>query len=192
MKSLILSVKPKYVADILNGLKTIEIRKRFPKDYRGWVYIYCTKDKLKDYYYDKDILGCYFRVNLDDNLGYEYYKNLKPLNGKVVARFYCDNVDVHHILPTEKILPFNKNVEEKLVQLCLTKEDVMNYGNGEDYYAKLINISKLEIFDTPKELSEFKSYKKNIVNAKINGMVFETELDNSLTKAPQNYMYIEV
>ena len=54
-----------------------------------------------------------------------------------------------------------------------------------------IHISNLEIFDKPKELSEFKSYKKNIVNTKINGMVFETELDNSIIKAPQSYMFIE-
>ena len=44
MKSILLSIKPKYVAEILNGEKTIEVRKRFPKDYKGWVYIYCTKE----------------------------------------------------------------------------------------------------------------------------------------------------
>ena len=45
MKAILMSIKPKYVAKILNGEKTIEIRKKFPKDYVGWVYIYCTKDK---------------------------------------------------------------------------------------------------------------------------------------------------
>lgn len=31
MKAILISIKPKYVADILNGKKTIEIRKTMPK-----------------------------------------------------------------------------------------------------------------------------------------------------------------
>lgn len=41
-KAILLSIRPEWVAKILNGEKTIEVRKQFPKDYRGWVYIYCT------------------------------------------------------------------------------------------------------------------------------------------------------
>ena len=56
MKAILISIKPYWVAKILNGEKTIEIRKRFPKDYVGWVYIYCTKGKQK---YAKGYFWCY-------------------------------------------------------------------------------------------------------------------------------------
>ena len=46
MKSILISIKPKWVAKILNGEKTIEIRKTMPKcDLPIDVYIYCTKEK---------------------------------------------------------------------------------------------------------------------------------------------------
>ena len=57
-KTMLISVKPKYVADILNGKKTIEIRKTCParfknlKPYEGAepieVYIYCTKEEFPE------------------------------------------------------------------------------------------------------------------------------------------------
>ena len=46
-KAILISIKPKYVAKILNGEKTIEIRKTMPKDLPIDVYIYCPKDKEK-------------------------------------------------------------------------------------------------------------------------------------------------
>ena len=84
-KSILMSIRPQYVAKILNGEKTIEIRKRFPKDYVGWVYIYCTKGKenlYKDYYVMSGKKG-YFLTKCGD---------VEKLNGKVVARFWCDKI----------------------------------------------------------------------------------------------------
>lgn len=44
MKSIIISIRPKWVAKILSGEKTLEIRKTAPKcDLPIDVYIYCTK-----------------------------------------------------------------------------------------------------------------------------------------------------
>ena len=65
MKSIVISIRPKWVAKILNGEKTIEIRKSKPKEQVEWVYIYCTKDKDLDY----------------------------GFNGKVVARFKISYID---------------------------------------------------------------------------------------------------
>ena len=48
MKSIILSIQPKYVAKILSGEKTIEVRKVIPQCETPFkVYIYCTKEKFK-------------------------------------------------------------------------------------------------------------------------------------------------
>ena len=50
MKSILISIKPRFVADILNGKKTIEIRKTMPKcELPITVYIYCTKDNYLGY-----------------------------------------------------------------------------------------------------------------------------------------------
>ena len=60
MKSILISIKPKYVADILNGKKTLEIRKSMPKcELPIDVYIYCTKVPLKEqnWLIDKDNKG---------------------------------------------------------------------------------------------------------------------------------------
>ena len=46
MKKILISIKPKWVAKILNGEKTIEVRKTAPKcELPCEVYIYCSKGK---------------------------------------------------------------------------------------------------------------------------------------------------
>ena len=179
-----MSIKPKWVAKILNGKKTIEIRKTIPKcDLPIKVYIYCTKDSKKDYYYDKYTLGCYFRYYLDDNLGYEYSKNLKPLNGKVVACFTLDKVeeintkiienlknriaeDKKYNFPSKTKLTNDLLSTDFLKKSCLTIDELNDYFVKYEYeecFGERINISNgyawhisnLEVFDKPKELSEF-------------------------------------
>ena len=197
MKAIMISIKPKWVAKILNGEKTIEIRKAMPKcELPIDVYIYCTKEEY---------LIC------DLYTGKARYHNIPKgtnnftLSGKVVAKFTLNKIDKHHVLPTENILPFNWNVEKKLSELCLTKEEVMAYGNGEDYYACLWHISNLEIFDRPKELNEFykgfrRKYHKNHFaqdihkekNVLVQPIKCGYEYTYSLTKSPQNFCYVEV
>lgn len=186
-KSILLSVKPKYVADILNGKKTIEIRKTMPKcDLPVDVYIYCTKDSKTNALkttWTKDVAFPYSVL----------------LNGKVVAKFTLNKAE--ELIPVTNITrgritlfrgrPQGITHRELLESSCLSNHEIINYlKDSKQGYAW--HISNLVIFDEPKELSEFKSYKKNIVNTKINGMVFETELDNSLIKAPQSWCYVEV
>ena len=72
MKAILMTIRPQYVAKILNGEKTIEIRKKFPSDYVGWVYIYCCKQR-------KNEIGCHI--------------NYEKVDGKVVARFWCDKME---------------------------------------------------------------------------------------------------
>lgn len=46
MKAIMISIQPQWVEKILNGEKTIEIRKTMPKcELPCKVYIYCTKPK---------------------------------------------------------------------------------------------------------------------------------------------------
>ena len=182
MKALLMSIKPKWVTKILNEEKTIEIRKKFPKDYVGWVYIYVIKGK-----------PCLTKSN-------ETKTGLLDLNGKVVARFWCDKVE--EICPRDYLsMSWHRTETLKHSQLleksCLTTTEIKDYlkGNG-----TAIHITKLEIFDRPKEISEF--YKLGAWK------VYEEQLDSSymkrteqeimkslgqvLTRAPQSWCYIDI
>ena len=167
-----MSIRPQYVAKILNGNKTIEIRKKFPKDYVGWVYIYCCKNKPNLYRHFKG-----------EFLLLKETKKICLWNGKVVARFWCDKVE-----------PAYKFYVEELCQLaCINKDELYKYAGGwyktDDLLA--INIDKVEIFDKPKEISEFKVIDYFIEQPRINGWV-KQEIYKPLTKAPQSWCYTEV
>lgn len=144
MKSILISIKPKYVAKILNREKTIEVRKKFPIDYVGWVYIYCTKEDnlccIRKISRDRYICGKDFDIRDFPNLssGYEG-------KGKVVARFWCDKVD--------NFYDFDDDLCE---QACLDRGKILDYLGNKNGYA--IHITKLEIFNYPEELSKFRKY----------------------------------
>ena len=190
MKAIMISIKPQYVAKILNGEKTIEIRKRFPKDYRGWVYIYGTKEDNLCKSYIR--MGFYTNRSSADDIEYNG-------KGKVVARFYCDNVEetnYDHDLIDEWYATHTLNSCLLGIQSCLTFEEIDDYLKG---YGYAIHISQLEIFDKPKELSEFDHYgtitrfhKTKECLTKDNLPYMEGYWTNKLTKAPQNFCYVEV
>lgn len=179
MKSILLSIRPKWVEKILNKEKTIEVRKQFPKDYVGWVYIYCTKDSKTK------LSSNSFQYYVVDNKDYKNY--LGNWNGKVLARFWCDKVEEHR--------PFFHWCIEK--ETCLTRDDVLDYLDSKDKFVGnpkrqgkvyAIHISKLEVFDEPKELNEFETTKSYLVDV---GQLQPIIKNITLTKAPQNYCYIE-
>ena len=83
MKAILISIKPKYVADILNGKKTIEIRKTMPKcDLPIDVYIYMTKN------------------------GGELFNGLytaPDMNGRVIAKFTLNKCQEWHFYSWQEI-----------------------------------------------------------------------------------------
>ena len=148
-KAILISIKPQWVSKILNGEKTIEIRKKFPSDYVGWVYIYCTKEN--DLFKSYIRMGYYTTRSTADNLEYNG-------KGKIVARFWCDKVEEHR--------PFFHWCIEK--ETCLIRDDVLDYLDSKDKFVGnpkrqdkvyAIYITKLEIFDEPKGLWQFKTPK---------------------------------
>lgn len=178
MKAILMSIRPQYVAKILNKEKTIEVRKRFPVDYGGWVYIYCTKDNK----------NCLFDFRDDENAPDKfgcgkadkwYKQHYKLLNGKVVARFWCDKVEkIHSYLePEQWYMTSDLGGSGLLQKSCLTFEELDDYLLSGYGYA--IHITKLEIFNEPKEISEFKT---------INPLRYPA----NLYRAPQSFCFIEV
>ena len=193
MKAIMMSIKPKYVSMILNKVKTIELRKRFPSDYVGWVYIYVTKalpHLSKTYVGDYEVY--------DDT---QWDKEWLDLNGKVVARFWCDKVEEITYYPKK---PFDRYgtpyraTYDLLTESCLEYDELDNYLNKNNGYA--IHITKLEIFNKQKEISEFKT--KLHIKGGCKNCPQNTGLSMSycktcdfilpLTRAPQSYCFIEI
>src|SRR5690554_5554637 len=169
-KSLMISIQPKHLVNILNGYKTLELRKTVPKDFKGWVYIYCTKSKP---YYEPRINGITNQKMWNIHNDFIYHTDL---NGKVVARFWFDEYtkidnDVLVTIANETEWSSEEtDTNELLKNACISIYDALEYSKGKDLYAW--HIKKLEMFDTPLSLSAFYSDK------------------GSLKRPPQSWQYI--
>ena len=195
-----ISIKPKWCAKIMNGEKTIEVRKNKALanaiqkliDENGYadIYVYCTKDKNLIYTDGTDGKG--------DYVDYKYYDSYKGDendigSGRVVFKFRCREVkEISWQIGLHELeqQPFS----DFLDKCCLSYFELKDYLNMENGYA--IHISDLEIFDEPKELSEFRYAtcpKTNCEYCKYNKTV-EGDLyctRKTLTKAPQNFCCVE-
>lgn len=196
MKSILLSIRPEWVAKILNGEKTIEVRKQFPKDYVGWVYIYCTKGKGKWLIGSNDDKVCSILKLPIDAITNPPIETLAG-NGKVVARFWCDKVEEILIKDSGNIYTNTLSNNKLLTKSCLADNEIKNYlsGNWHKKYnywfgGYAVHISKLEIFDEPKELNEFIYYKCSTKD-KICKKYCIGCGKKLIHKASQNYCYIE-
>lgn len=176
MKAILLSIKPEWLVKILNKEKTIEVRKKFPKDYVGWVYLYCSKSKP---YLTRETAAFIY--------GYDN----EPLNGKVVARFWCDKVETLGIKYGKGWETDTMTIKEIEQKSCLDRFKLYDYLKGKNGFA--IHISKLEIFDKPRELGEFVvcTAKNHTCVKSFSYPCRKCVYMNELTKAPQNLCYIE-
>ena len=144
MKSVLISIQPKWCELIANGKKLVEVRKTKPKiDVPFKCYIYCTKDNT---FAEKTLRG------FDDNGKAIYYKANK---GKVIGEFVCDNIDAVIWLSNPTRLSWENTYNK---DSCLTDNELYNYSNGELFYKW--HISDLVIYDKPKELGEFQKHNR--------------------------------
>lgn len=152
-KAVLISIRPKWVEKIANGKKTIEVRKTKPKLETPFkCYIYCTLPK----YPHEDFIATDYPMP-------QFYGG-----GKVIGEFTCDriyeirkrgipeNFDYCYLSLNEW---GNDDIETEIKAIsasCVSKEELNAYGAK----APLLygwHISDLRIYDTPKELSEFKT-----------------------------------
>ena len=181
MKAIMISIKPKWVAKILNGEKTIEIRKTCPAifkhlhSYEGAsleVYIYCTKGNPIGKFGD----GLYHEITKDSHWSNGCSWNMPKiyLEGKVVAKFTLNKIRT-------------SDMTNCLQGSCLSYDEVNEYTKGKKFYGWVID--NLEIFDKPKELSEFR--KCQLLWNCVPHNCQECPALVRLTKAPQSWCYVE-
>ena len=203
-KAVMLSIRPKWCKQIASGEKTIEVRKTKPKLETPFkCYIYCTKAKgrliaiLKDgdenygeIYHGKPVF-----IKQDDGSVCDMSGNRQ----KVIGEFTCDRIyELETRSPGGSYYvkgegqPTTNGVAR---QSCLTLKDMHEYlqaGKGYGWH-----ISKLEIYDTPKELIEFHTWKKCKSCSKSGyestACIYDENcmVPVAITKAPQSWCYVE-
>ena len=164
MKSVLMSIKPKYCELIAAGKKTIEVRKTRPKIETPFkCYIYMTKSNL-----------------VGDRKAYK-----DRLAGKVIGEFVCDEILCFPYVEGEEAGEYVYNIPTVIgEQTCLDYGDVSNYGNGKSLY--FWHISDLVIYDKPKALSKFINKSSQFTFSKDGALVYK-----GLTRPPQSWCYVE-
>lgn len=198
-KSVLISIRPKWCEKILNGEKTIEVRKTKPKLTTPFkCYIYCSlppKDEMFTYgsfcEYARELIR-----DQDGNIKYTYGMSLicdeqhRPyskdnfLCRKVIGEFICDKM----YLIAYTICPHDPPVFEEYGtlnrpdvrrQTCLNPLELDEYLSGNNGYGW--HISKLKIYDKPKELSEFTRLRDTKFGA----------TPEEIKRPPQSWYYVE-
>jgi len=136
MDNYILSVRPKWLAKILNREKTIELRKTAPKT-PCVMLLYCTKAEPYLRYIDGVL------CEKTDSTG-KWGVDKEDINGNIVGQFTLEMV--------EKI-DGSVGHPRIYVKACIQDEEAAEYSNGKPLFAW--HISDLVIFDEPKELSDY-------------------------------------
>lgn len=177
MRSVLISIRPKWCELIAKGQKTVEVRKTRPKLETPFkVYIYMTAG---DAVYPVTINGSPYTCS---NVG-----------GKcVIGEFVCKRIDRIGKRGINNNFDYcylslnefgNDDIEIEIKDIknsCVSKEELNSYGANSPFLY-CFHISNLEIYDTPKCLSEFSGLRKTKFG-------YEPV---SLTRPPQSWCYVE-
>lgn len=166
MKSILISIQPKWCELIASGKKTIEVRKTRPKIETPFkCYIYQTKKRWI----------------------YKLLPWLKERQTKVIGEFVCDKVYEYNTSCLEG--------DDRLKEYtCLDDIEIMDYMNNytdRKFYG--LHISDLKIYDKPKELDMFRKPCSFSCEEYGNGKGDCSTCGelNTLTRAPQSWCYVE-
>ena len=198
-KSYIISIQPQHAVNILNGIKTYEVRKVVLKAIlealdRGEtveMYMYVTKPKrrytvlhqgfFKDELYRTPKGEIKYGTSVE-LMAYDDYNQNNFLSGKVVAKLTIDGYDkvVYQQWINQGMFTYtikDGGNASLILKSGLSIKQLLDYGKGKDLFA--LHISKVEILDEPKSLSDF------IVGINYLGDVIPPTY-KKLKKAPQN------
>ena len=171
MKAVMVSIRPEWVEKILNGKKTVEIRKTAPKLKPPFkCYIYETQGKTDTPWIDEE--------------GHMIFRG----RGQVVAEFVCDEIIPIRVYNNGTIQSWNCN---NLMKSCVPYDDIVRYiGNNRNGHGW--HISKLKIYEKPKKLREFEAECKGGCDIPF---LYEPPCKNcgknKLTRPPQSWCYVE-
>lgn len=194
MKAILISTLPKACKAIASGEQTLLLTKRLPKIETPFkTYLYCRKGGE----------GYFYTTWIDENR----LQHSEECLGKVIGEFVGDKLytyKCHNGLTKyggELGLPIGTYDSYLIFEcdykaMCLSYDDVKDYGKGKTLYGW--HISELKIYDKPKKLSEFRKpclygdlpcwecpscdrdEKDNLI-----------QCFNTLSRPPQSWCYVE-
>lgn len=183
-KAVLISIRPKWCEKIANGEKTIEVRKTKPKLETPFkCYIYCTLPKYPH----------------EDFIATDYPRPQFYGGGKVVGEFTCDRIykidkDSTDFLFKAGGLSVYKQAAEEKCGLCVAMTDDELHGYLGHCQGYGWHISDLRIYDTPKELSEFKTLCRVDADCCVCPYYNYTKMDcdgRVIGRPPQSWCYVE-
>lgn len=200
MKSILISIRPKWCEKIISGEKTIEVRKTAPKEVPFKAYIYATRPKK---FYkcgavstsDELLWLANGKIEMGD--GFKFWADgdeYQCLNGRIIGEFICDKV-YNLVNAFGGIMFADENLNQLEPQLfrdmsCLADEQTADYLGNKDGYG--LHITALKIYDKPKELSEFRKPFIDYVSPKESKMVNpKIGISEYVTCPPQSWIYVE-
>lgn len=200
-KAVLISIRPEWCEKIINGRKTIEVRKTRPNLIPQFkCYIYCTQSadmlwilKERERSLHPDKIADVFKAA---KCGGAYRGN-----GKIIGEFTCNRVT--NLFSNSRFWLD----EDDVLHTCLSAAEMRKYANGANGLYGW-HISGLKIYNTPKELSEFSpvcryknddkscpsrrvacSYQKYDCNP--DGSINLVECGRTLERPPQSWQYVE-
>lgn len=210
-KAVLISIQPKWCEMIASGKKTVEVRKTRPKLETPFkCYIYCTNKR--PFLVWGDVFRGDWETEFTHLSGYgrkEAEKIWDVFNGKVMGEFVCDaifaveqNREIHNELPGSPVETWYEwndapdgfeDTEDIEKASCLSFDEIKNYIGASGYFW---HISDLEIYDTPKLLSEFIKPCENDLYCEVCAMYseFTEQCGNKalrLSHPPQSWCYVE-
>lgn len=178
MKSVMISIRPEWCRKILNGEKTLELRKSAPRITPPFkCHIYCTQGR--------EILS------YEQYCGYDITDFTEDFvaNKKVIAEFVCDKIIPVRVFGNGSIKDWNAN---RLESSCLSYDAIAMYiGTNRCGYAW--HVSNLKVYEKPIDISEF-------YGGCDKGVLFDCSFCREhnvcvsckpLTSAPQSWCYVE-
>lgn len=172
-KAVLISIRPKWCELIASGKKTIEVRKSQPKLETPFkCYIYCTKLHPGE----PDSM-----INLKGKTSF-----FMPKGGAVIGEFVCDAI--YEIINVGNAFKVGKTAAETN---RVARASCLDFGDMHDYFGHKggygWHISKLKIYDQPKELSEFHSCSF----CDYRGVCPDGSWCQPLKRPPQSWCYVE-
>ena len=181
-KAVMISIRPKWCEKIVNGEKTVEVRKTRPKLNTPFkCYIYCTLPKYPH----------------EDFIATDYPKPQFYGGGKVVGEFTCDRIykidkDSTDFLFKAGGLSVYKQAAEEKCGLCVAMTDDELHGYLGHYQGHGWHISGLKIYDTPKDLSKFSRPFENCIDKVCDEFgCASCENGGHIKSPPQSWCYVE-
>lgn len=193
-KAVLLSIRPEWVEKIASGQKTVEIRKNCPKITAPFkCYIYCTGVK---------------NMRLDDYVAVHRTSGgrIDEWGGKVIGEFVCDGIDSIQKRGVNDNFDYcylslnewgNDDIETEIrdIKASLIPKDTLSEYGEKSHCLYAWHISKLQIYDKPRELGEFMKTAWDCRYADVAYLGPKCECcrdgDCMMKRPPQSWCYVE-